>query len=630
MGWTFCSRLYYISDVSVCSPNTAVPIPGQGLLMWPWPCLVITGPGPTSAVWIDFVVNIVFAPASEPWHCLVIWTAHDLQACSAQLLSPGWWAPAVASPLAPGLFLLGKSWPLLIPDSELSPPAKHWGAWSLVTQFLISIKPSLITQSQAPEWTPFHPARPSFLACSQPVSGPVGVAWPSHSVPNLSCHVHFLSTASVLALLLKQLPNTPQPLSPSEVCPSQAQVSQGARARWPLRGGCWSKPWRHQKPSVALIFHGTSPTCPKPRIPCYPLPWTISSYRSDSTSGAVLLFPSVLPCLAMGPLETNLCTHFLAWTWAYSVTVDLPGSPWIWLQLSLVQRLPSLVLLMPCHLYCLVFWRFGWTRHPFRVCPISLAQVPWSMSLPFHRQQPALIARPDSRLWNGTMAVVLLLLCPWMSMDPVTDIWFCFPVVRYCGVAPNSGGTALPGGWLLALLRLLLSVQTTFHTKYCLLTQLSSVTTSVLWENILKALLKSGVQYPLFSFAYTTSCHILDTNDVCQERFVHGKSVLIFTIIFYSFTCLKMFPGGFAWKPSSGIWAWIQLYCRALVTHIVLDRRRHRPELAECGGWLPILCWPAHRPGLQHELCVQVRREEPVGCSHLAWVTAPSASMHLS
>lgn len=68
------------------------------------------------------------------------------------------------------------------------------------------------------------------------------------------------------------------------------------------------------------------------------------------------------------------------------------------------------------------------------------------MSLPFHRQQPALIARPDSRLWNGTMAVVLLLLCPWMLMDPVTDIWFCFPVVRYCGVAPNSGGTALPGG----------------------------------------------------------------------------------------------------------------------------------------------------------------------------------------
>lgn len=62
---------------------------------------------------------------------------------------------------------------------------------------------------------------------------------------------------------------------------------------------------------------------------------------------------------------------------------------------------------------------------------------------------------PNSRLWNGTMAVVLLLLCPWMSMDPVTDIWFCFPVVRYCGVAPNSGGTALPGGWHLAQLTVL-------------------------------------------------------------------------------------------------------------------------------------------------------------------------------
>lgn len=175
----------------------------------------------------------------------------------------------------------------------------------------------------------------------------------------------------------------------------------------------------------------------------------------------------------------------------------------------------------------------------------------WSVSCPFHRQQPALIL-PNPRLWKWSMALVLLLLCPWMLMDPVTDIWYCFPMVRYCGVALNSEGTALPraDSWPSSLSSWnnpapAASVNAdNFPPK--MLSAYSPLALQCDYKDILgdhPEGLTSQVYNILCSpFVHTISCPILDAHGICQERFVLGKSVLVFPIIFYSFTCLKMFP----------------------------------------------------------------------------------------
>ena len=146
-----------------------------------------------------------------------------------------------------------------------------------------------------------------------------------------------------------------------------------------------------------------------------------------------------------------------------------------------------------------------------------------------------------------------------------------------------------------ALFLLLLAVQLIFHPQCCLLTQ--SIALQSDYKDILgdhsEGLTKVRVYNILCSpLVYRTSHPILEDNEVGQERFALGKSVLAFPIMFYSFMCLEMLPGGFALKPSVVIRTRIQLYIKELVIHIAVDTRRHRPVLCRAYRLAsrPVLC----------------------------------------
>lgn len=147
-------------------------MPSQGLLMRPRPYLVITGPEASSDIWIDFDICL--------WTCLIAVTLpYDLgswlelsvisgsalpRSCGTEpwlvRLLPCWWWDTLASCF---VFLWRRS------SGLLEPSAEHQGTWSLITQGLVLTEvPDLptalaTTQTQAPKWASFHPAR---LHCS--------------------------------------------------------------------------------------------------------------------------------------------------------------------------------------------------------------------------------------------------------------------------------------------------------------------------------------------------------------------------------------------------------------------------------------------------------------------------------
>lgn len=131
-----------------------------------------------------------------------------------------------------------------------------------------------------------------------------------------------------------------------------------------------------------------------------------------------------------------------------------------------------------------------------------------------------------------TLVLVLLLLCPWLLMDPVAAIWFCIPVVRSRGVAPADEATANPEGhpWPSSLsswsnpasavpgspANFPSTILSAYSQSIALCSDYKDILgahseglTKVILYNILCSLL-----------VYRTSHPILEDNEVGQERFV--------------------------------------------------------------------------------------------------------------